>query len=212
MSSGFEAFLQVVGVAAGVAGAWYAFKQYQLASASKRDEKRNNASRVQTFICERYPSRADQIGALLYGGFGCFGILWVLLAEDDFEGFSHRVASGVPFGVFILVGLVLLERSDAPFTVELSERHLTVRQVYRQPRELRIAWDSVDHFADMCQDSKRRRLIAVLPADHGYLPALPQERYSKYDGGYVMCDFKKVNPSKKAFREAVARYSGLEVW
>ncbi|MEU6860360.1 hypothetical protein AB0B28_16000 [Glycomyces sp. NPDC046736] len=211
MSGGFEAFLQVVGVAAGVAGAWYAFKQYRLSSTSERHENRSGPSGVQTFVSERHTSRGEQIGALLYGGFGALGLLWVLLAEDDFEDGGHRVFVGIVMGAFLMAGMFLLERSEAPFTIELSDRHLTVRQVYRQPRELRIAWDRVDHFADLYQDSQRRELIAVLPADSGYLPELPQNRYSKGDGGYVLCDFTKVRPSKNAFREAVTRYSGLEV-
>lgn len=211
MSPGFEMFLQVSGVLVGAAGAWYAFKQYRLASAPKRDENRSAGSEVQTFICQRYLDGDSMFQAILGGAIGIPGLLWASLSEDDFEGPGHRLFTIAVFVVFVVFSVFMLGRSEAHFKVELSDRYFTVLQTSWRPREFRIAWDQVDHFEFSPQSSEKRKVIAVLPEGHGYLAGLPSNRYSSQHGGYEMCDLRGVEPSEQALRDAITRYSGLEV-
>lgn len=88
---------------------------------------------------------------------------------------------------------------------------LVVRQTHWSPREFRISWDKVDHFLFLPESSVQRKVIAVLPSGHGYLPELPRDRYSELRGGYEMCDLREVKPSEEALRSAITRFSGLEV-
>ncbi len=209
--------MQVAGVVAGMASAWFAFKQYQSTAASKRkgDVNRNATAVVQTFVCERYPRRIELGFALACGGVAFLGVVWFLVTFlSNIE--NHRdVGNGLivlAISVLILFGAATMwEKATAPYTVELSKEHITVRQT-QEPRERRIAWSKIDHLADMYHDGQRRRLIAVLPTGSGYLPNLPKDEYIKYENAYFLCDFQKVTPSKRAFREAVVQIAGVEVW
>lgn len=209
MSPGFEAFLQVVGVIAGVASAWYAFKQYQMAKASKQQKVRSAASGVHTFTCARYPD-ADSLGMGIFtGAIGVPGVLWVVITEPS-EGLS-RILLAATFGFFMCYSAFMFDRSTSPFTVELSDRHFTVRQTHRKLREFQIPWDKIDHFIFYSNYKEQRKVIAVLPEGHGFLAGLPQDRYSAIHGGYEMCDLREVTPSEQALRKAITQYSGLEV-
>jgi hypothetical protein len=204
-------FLQVAGVVAGVAGAWYAFKQYRLATNSKREDAQGTASGVQTFTCARYTDEVSIYVAIVAAVPGLPGMIWVTMAEGDFNGPGHRIGSGLIFGAFILLSVFAFDRSQSPFTVELSDQHFAVHQSHGRPREFRIPWHKIDHFVFSPESSAKRKVIAVLPEGHGYLPELPQDRYSKQHGGYEMCDLREVRPSEEALRKAITRCSGLEI-
>lgn len=104
--------------------------------------------------------------------------------------------------------------------VELSKRRTTVRQVYRQPRELRIAWGGVDHFADVYRDSGLRQLVAVLTgaADTGPAhPTTPEPRpiTSKHGTGApaaAIADHCVSRPTSNRYRIPVRNPCRGPVW
>ncbi|WP_335988601.1 hypothetical protein [Glycomyces sp. MUSA5-2] len=210
MAMSFDTGLQLAGVVVAAAGTYYAFRQYRLAHTTQRE--RGDADRdggaVEFFTLKRHPDTTGKVVAwCIIAASAVFGFWSLESSESDMESTIGAVIALAG----MLFGARMIDSADDTIGVELNEAGMVVRRNYERPREWRIAWDQVDHVAIVHKYSTERVVVAVLKPNSGFVPGMPQERYSSRDGGYEMCDLREAKPSEEAFLEALRRFSGGDV-
>ncbi|GAA2136861.1 hypothetical protein [Glycomyces algeriensis] len=211
MEANLDTGLQVIGVAAAVAGTYFAYRQYRLSRHARpvRGTVGEDGD-VEHFACLPYPQVGDVVFGYLMGAFGC-GIALLAVFDRDLDGtpeFYFWILLGLGF---VLAAVGLLEGDKAPFRIELTEREFTVRRRFPNTHFVAVPWANVDHIAVVTSPEGHRQVVVRLPKGGGFAPGMPGDFYSTQVGGYIMCEMKGAEPTEAAFLAALRRYTGTDV-
>ncbi|MEV0644850.1 hypothetical protein AB0I28_06265 [Phytomonospora sp. NPDC050363] len=197
MDPELETALQIAGVLAGAAGAYYAWRQYRLA---KDAEPHGPYPTGEVFLTRNEFS----VVPVVLGGILLFMAGYLLFNPRYTEGTTLWLDRGLALALAAMAAWAF-DQNERENRVEIDGEALTIRP--RGAAPVRVPWDWVK--AVYIEKSDGADQLIIRTHDHGgVIPGLQPTWDAVIRPGYRACYLRDVKPSPAALRAALEKHSG----
>ncbi|GIG65266.1 hypothetical protein [Phytomonospora endophytica] len=197
MDPELETALQVVGVLAGAAGTYFAWRQYRLA---KDVAARGHGPSGEVFLTKNEFN-------VVYAGLGVTMLLiagYLLLNPRTADEATLWADRGLSLAL-LLMAAWSFDQNERENHIEIDGEALTLRT--RGSAPIRVPWDRITAVS-IVRDDRTEQLIIRTHEHGGVIAGLDPMWDAAIRPGYRVCHLRDVKPSTAALRAALGAHSG----